>query len=241
MKRIRKSDRPKRGSHPGSKPISTRQFLNEVADPTTKPIPTRELSPEGSRPPSWLRSSDIEDPLYRCMREDLIREIAPRDPIEWILADEFVLAQYRLMRLATWQPALLRTAHVWLKGAKRAAKSRLPAGTDPQELDERAGLWAARNCSMINPDEIQAENFLSRRHDLDSIHRRLVSARHHRDSALRQIEQRRMRKAKQVAQASSDRSDAILQEIEKRRSSEPEALRVAPGQDLPLRALRNGH
>src|ERR1700730_15732376 len=41
MKLIRKRDRPKRGSH-RSKPISTGQFPNDVADPTAKPIPTRE-------------------------------------------------------------------------------------------------------------------------------------------------------------------------------------------------------
>src|SRR6266702_7800390 len=91
MKPIRKRNLPKEGSHPRSKPISAGQLPNDVADPTTKSIPRIELPHEGSRPPSWLRSSDIEDPLYRCMREDLIREIAPRDPIEWILADEFVL------------------------------------------------------------------------------------------------------------------------------------------------------
>src|SRR5438874_124195 len=196
MKLIRKRDLPTRGSH-RSTPISTRQFPNEVANPTTKPIPRRELSHEAPRPPSWLRRSDIKNRRYRRMRKDLIREIAPRDPIEWIWAEEFVLAQYQLMQLATWQPALLRIADVMLKGMKRAVKSRLPTSTDAEALDERAGGLACRMRGMINPDEIHAENFLSRRHELDSIQRRLVNARH-RDSALRQIEQRRMRKAKQV-------------------------------------------
>jgi hypothetical protein len=53
----------------------------------------------------------------------------------------------------------------------------------------------------IEPAEIEAETFLARQSDLDSIARRSATALRRRDAALRHIEQRRSRRKKEEAQS----------------------------------------
>jgi hypothetical protein len=242
MKLVQKKNIRHEDPHSIRKPISTREFPSEMSNPLANTSQGSELPDAMSRPPSWLRRLDIKDPLYRRIRKALIHDIAPQDTIEWIWAYDVVLAQYQIIRFGGWHGALLRIADVMHKGAKRAAKSRLPAGMDSEELDERAGQMGARmQHNMVYRNEIEAESYLSRRVDLDSIHRRLVSTRRRRDTALRQIEQRRISIAKQVAQGSVVRRGAIFEANERRRTSVVEALNGEPEQDLPLTELRNGH
>ena len=82
-------------------------------------------------------------------------------------------------------------------------KNRLRYGTENEDDLE----WLAKEKEseirpMINQAAIQSETFLSRRIEMDSIHRREVSAQRRRDLSLRQLDQRRSRKQKEAAQIS---------------------------------------
>jgi hypothetical protein len=230
--------------------VRKRQSSKELSHPRSNSTRTRE--------PSWLRDllhsrdqvrdplrDPVRDPIYRRMRRALIQEIAPRDPIEWILADEYLLSQYQVMRFGRWQIALLQFAE-W-EGLKRAVKTRLRAGSteSEEELDWRAARLAPSMRPTINRDAIEVETFLSRRADMDSVHRRQVSAQRRRDAALRQIDQRRSRREKQVAQTSR----ALMAASKNGGSSAPEVnggssapeVNGEPTKGLPSTALRTGH
>src|SRR6266536_1987704 len=135
------------------------------------------------------------------------------------------------------------------EGVKRVVKSRLRARSTESEseedLDWRAAQLAPKWRPAINRDAIEAEMFLCRRADLDSIHRRQVSVRRRRDAALRQIHQWRSRKEKQLAQATralmaaSRNSGSSAPEVNGE-SSTPEVNGV-PTEGLPSTPLRNGH
>jgi len=170
------------------------------------------------------------------MRKALIQEIAPRDPIEWILAEEYVFSQYQMMLFAGWQPALLQFSVA--QGLRRAVKERLRAGNKggEQELEWKAARVERAMRPMINPTALEAETFLVRRADLDSVHRRQVSAQVRRDAALRQIDQRRSRKEKQTAQTSR----RLVANSKNGEGSAPEAAVPKQDESSPT-ALRNGH
>ena len=40
--------------------------------------------------------------MYRRMRKALIREIAPDTVLDWVEAEEYVMAQYQSMRFRNW-------------------------------------------------------------------------------------------------------------------------------------------
>jgi hypothetical protein len=234
--------------------VRKRQSSKEVSHPRSQSTRTRE--------PSWLRDlrswnhvrdqvcdplrDPMRDPVYRRMRRELIQQIAPRDPIEWILADEYVLSQYQVMRFGRWQIALLQFNEC--EGVKRVVKERLRARNSTQsedELDYRAARLAPSWRPAINRDAIEAETCLSRRGDMDSVHRRQLSAQHRRDTALRQIHQWRSRKEEQLAQTSRVLTAALRNggssapEVNGG-SSRPEVNGV-PTEDLPSTPLRNDH
>src|ERR1700716_421314 len=143
---------------------------------------------KASRRPRWLGPL-LEDPMYRRMRKALIREIAPVTVLDWVEAEEYVMSQYQSMRFRNWQKVILERCQ-W-DGIKRAVKRRLRqrCPSDPEdELDWKAGrLWPTM-ASSIEPAEIEAETFLARQSDLDSIARRRATALRRRDAALRHID-----------------------------------------------------
>ena len=146
---------------------------------------------KASRRPRWLGPL-LEDPMYRRMRKALIREIAPVTVLDWVEAEEYVIAQYQSMRFRNWQKVILERCQ-W-DGIKRAVKRRLRqrCPSDPEdELDWKAGQLWPKMASSIEPAEIEVETFLARQPDLDSIARKSATALQRRDAALRHIEQRR--------------------------------------------------
>ena len=69
------------------------------------------------RMPRWLRwwpsslrsiTNPEEVSIYRRMRKAIIQELRPKTPIEWILVDEVVHAQFSAMRYGTWQAAVIQ-------------------------------------------------------------------------------------------------------------------------------------
>ncbi len=157
--------------------VQKRQFSKEVSHPRSKSTRTREprwLRDLYSRRPAPVRDQvwdplrdPVRDPVYRRMRRALIREIDPRDPIEWILADEYVLSQYQVMQCGRWQIALLQFSE-W-EGMKRVVKARLRARSTESEseedLDWRAAPLVPTWRGAMNRDAIDVETFLSRRAD----------------------------------------------------------------------------
>jgi hypothetical protein len=96
----------------------------------------KKTSSELFRAPRWLRSPpkslrSIINPeelsIYRRMRKAVIQELRPRTPIEWILVNEFVNAQFSAMRYGTWQAAVMQFSVG--EGLRRAVKNRLRSGT----------------------------------------------------------------------------------------------------------------
>ncbi len=226
------------------KPVRKRQSLREprwLRDLySRRPAPVRDQVWDPLRDP-------VRDPVYRRMRRALIREIDPRDPIEWILADECVLSQYQVMRCGRWQIALLQFSE--REGMKRVVKARLRARStesqSEQDLDWRAARLMPKWRGTMNRDAIDVETFLSRRADMDSVQRRQLSYQRRRDAALRQIHQWRSRRDKQLAQTSGVLTGALKNggssapEVNSG-SSTPEVNGV-PTEDLPSTPLRNGH
>ena len=106
---------------------------------------------------------------------------------------------------------------------------------DPEdELDWKAGqLWPTM-ASSIEPAEIEAETFLARQPDLDSIARKSATALQRRDAALRHIEQRRSRRTKEEAQ-----SQKIAATRSMNGKGEGPLVEPTPLEELPIAADRN--
>jgi hypothetical protein len=197
-------------------------------------------------PPIWL-AADVEGKLYRRLFEAIVHELRPKGVIEWIWVNEIVNSQFMAMRFAKWQGAMLQFSVP--QGVRRAVKNRLRYGTENEDDLE----WLAKEREseirpMINQAAIQSETFLSRRIEMDSIHRREVSAQRRRDLSLRQLDQRRSRKQKEAAQisralmAEPKNGPGAITEVErvpkKNGADAAPELKTAPEE---LRNSRNGH
>jgi hypothetical protein len=169
----------------------------------------RKKPPSDFRPPRWLRGPPTylrslvngeELSIYRSMRNAVIQELRPKTPIEWILVNEFVNEQFSAMRCTTWQAAVMQFSVG--EGMRRAVKNRLRSGHkgSEEDLDWIARKLQVRMRHSVNDHAIAAEMYLSRRSDMDSIHKRKIAAQRRRDSSLRQLEQRRSRQQKETAQ-----------------------------------------
>jgi hypothetical protein len=200
-------------------------------------------------PPTYLRSIMNSEQLsiYRRMRKAVIQELRPKTAIEWILVNEFVNAQFSAMRYGTWQAAVMQFSG-W-EGLRRAVKNRLRSANKGSEAD--LDLRAQELASKMRPNNhaIEAEMYLSRRSEMDSIHKRQLSAQRRRDSLLRQLEQRRSRQRKEAAQIGR----ALVKERNREELAAPEMATVArkngardapelkTARSEPLRKSQNGH
>jgi hypothetical protein len=76
-----------------------------------KKLPGKSFARRGLRgPPRSLRSLiNAEEPSIYCrVRKAIIQELRPKTPIEWILVNELVNAQFSAMRYRTWQAAVMQ-------------------------------------------------------------------------------------------------------------------------------------
>jgi hypothetical protein len=202
-------------------------------------------------PPTYLRSliNAEERSIYCTMRKAIIQELRPKTAIEWILVDEFVNAQFSAKRYTTWQAAVMQFSVG--EGVRRAVKNRLRSGHkgSKEDLDLRAEKLAGSMRPYVNDHAIEAEMYLSRRSEIDSIHQRRVSAQRRRDSSLRLLEQRRSRQQKEAAQIAR----TLIGERKHEEFGAPERVMVARKNgtgDAPelktsaseaLRKSQNGH
>jgi hypothetical protein len=134
--------------------------------------------------------------IYRRMRKAVIQELCPKTPIEWIMVDEFVTAQFSVMRYGTWKAAVMQFSVG--EGLRRAVRNRLRSdhkGSE-EDLNRKAQELAGSMRRYVNDHAIEAEMYLSRRSEMDSIHKIQVTAQRRRDSSLRLLEQRRSRRAR---------------------------------------------
>ena len=140
-------------------------------------------------PPSSLRS--ITNPeqvsIYRHLRKAIIQELRPEIPIEWIWVNEYVNAQFSEMRYGIWEAAVMQFSVA--EGLRRAVKNRLRSGNKGNEadLDWRAQELAGSMRPYVNDHAIEAEMYLSRRSEMDSIHKRRRSAQRRRDLSLASV------------------------------------------------------
>ena len=149
----------------------------------------KKTSSEIFRTPRWLRGTPKslrsiinpeEGSTCRGMRKAIIQELRP-NPIEWILVNEFVNAKFSAMRYGTWQAAVMQFAVG--EGLRRAVKNRLRSTDKCSEadLDWRAQELAGSMRPYVNDHAIEAEMYLSRRSEMDSIQKRQLSAQRRRD------------------------------------------------------------
>jgi len=197
-------------------------------------------------PPIWL-AAVVEGKLYRRLFEAIVHELRPKGVIEWIWVNEIVNSQFMAMQFAKWQGAMLQFSVP--QGVRRAVKNRLRYGTENEDdLEWLAEKKESEIRPMINQAAIQSETFLSRRIEMDAIHRREVSAQRRRDLSLRQLDQRRSRKQKEAAQisralmAKPKNGPGAITEVErvpkKNGADAVPELNTAPEE---LRNSRNGH
>ena len=208
------------------------------------------------RMPRWLRwwpsslrsiTNPEEVSIYRRMRKAIIQELRPRTPIEWMLVDEVVHAQFSAMRYGTWQAAVIQFSVS--EGLRRAVKNRLRSGHkgSEEDLDWKAQEMAGRMRPYINNYAIEAETYLSRRSEMDSIRRRQISAQRRRDSSLRLLEQRRSRQQKEAAQIAKvlidegSREEIAAPEIATRKNGTGDTPVLKTAGSEPLRKSQNGH
>jgi hypothetical protein len=218
----------------------------------------KKTSSEIFRTPRWLRGTSkvlrsIVNPeevsIYRRMCKAIIQELRPKTPVEWILVNEFVNAQFSAMRYGTWQAAVMQFSVG--EGLRRAVKNRLRSTNEVSDadLDWSAQKLAGSMRRYINDYAIEAEMYLSRRSDMDGILKRQVSAQRRRDSSLRQLEQRRSRQQKEATQIAR----ALIDERTRGEFAAPEMATVATKNGAgaapelktagsePLRKSQNGH
>ena len=131
-----------------------------------------------SRTPRWLRGpprslrsiiNPEEVSIYRLMRKSIIQELRPKTSVEWILVNEFVNAHFSAMRYGTWRAAVMQFSVG--EGLRRAVKNQLRSGNKGSEadLDWRAQELAGSMRPYVNDHAIEAEMYLSRRSEMDSI------------------------------------------------------------------------
>jgi hypothetical protein len=139
------------------------------------------------------------------------------------LVNEFVNGHFSAMRYATWQAAVMQFSVG--EGLRRAVKNQLRSGNkgSKADLDGRAQELAGSRRPYVNDHAIEAEMYLSRRSEMDSIHKRQLSAQRRRDSSLRQLEQRRSRQQKEAAQIAK----ALIDERNREEFATPEMATVA--------------
>ena len=176
-------------------------------------------------PPAYLRSiSNREEvSIYRRMQKAVIQELRPNTPIEWIMVNEFVTAQFFVMRYGNWTAAVMQFSGG--EGLRRAVKNRFRSdhkGSE-EDLNRRAQELAGSMRPYVNDHAIQAEMYLSRRSEMDSIHKRQVAAQRRRDSSLRLLEQRRSRQQKDAARITK----ALMDERSREQLGPPEMVTVA--------------
>ena len=192
----------------------------------------KKTSSEVFRTPRWLRGPPAslrpirnrqELSIYRRMRKAVIQELRPKTPMEWIYVNEVVNAQFSAMRYGTWQAAVMQFSVG--EGLKRAVKNRLRTGNKGSEadLDWKARELAGTMRRYVNDHAIEAEMYLSRRSEMDSIHKRQVAAQRRRDSSLRLLEQRRSRQQKDAAQITR----ALMDERNREQFGPPEMVTIA--------------
>jgi len=192
----------------------------------------KKTSREVFRAPRWLRGPPTslrsirnreEDSIYRRMRKAVIQQLRPKTPIDWIYVNEFVNAQCSAMRYGTWETAVMQFSVA--EGLRRAVKNRLCSGRKGSEadLDWKARKLAGSMRPYVNDYAIEAEMYLSRRSEMDSIHKRQVTAQRRRDSSLRLLEQRRSRQQKDAAQITR----ALMDERSREQFGFPEMVTVA--------------
>ena len=124
------------------------------------------------------------------------------------------------MRYGTWQAAVMQFSVG--EGLERAVKNRLRSGHkgSEEDLNCKAQEMASSMRPYVNDRAIEAEMYLSRRSEMDSIHKRQVTAQRRRDSSLRLLEQRRSRQQKDAARA-------LMDERNLEESGPPEMVTVA--------------
>jgi hypothetical protein len=100
----------------------------------------------------------------------------------------------------------------------------------------------------VNDHAIEAEMYLSRRSEMDSIHKRQINAQRRRDSSLRQLEQRRSRQQKdaQIARALIDERNgeefaAPEMATVARKNGAGDAPELKTTGSEPWRKSQNGH
>ena len=216
----------------------------------------KKTSSEIFRTPRWLRGPPTslrsiinreEVSIYRRMRKAVIHELRPKTPIEWIRVNEFVTSQFAVMRYGTWQAAVMQFSVA--EGLRRAVKNRLRSSNKGSEADLDLRAQALAGIMRPNHHAIEAEMYLSRRSEMDSIHKRQLTAQRRRDSSLRQLEQRRSRQQKEAAQIGRaliderNREEFAAPEMEtlatKNGARDASELKTAGSE--PLRKYQNGH
>src|ERR1700730_4622505 len=120
--------------------FESRQLSKECPSMTSV---RKKTSREIFRTPRWLRGPprclqslilDAEElSIYRRMRKAIIQELRPKTPIEWILVNEFVNAQFSARRYGTWQAAVMQFSGG--EGLRRAVKNRLRSTDKCSEAD----------------------------------------------------------------------------------------------------------
>jgi hypothetical protein len=198
-------------------------------------------------PPSWL-ASDFQYKIYRRIYKEIVNTIRPKDVVEWIWVNEAANSQFMAMRFATWQEAMLQFSLA--QGVRRAVKNRLRYGAENEDdLEWKAEKMEEQLRPTINSTAIQSESFLSRRVEMDSIHRREVGAQRRRDLSLRQLDQRRSLKQKEAARVSRalmgelKSSESAVTEMESipRKNGAGAAAELKVARPKELRSTRNGH
>jgi hypothetical protein len=204
---------------------------------------------EVSRRPRWLLRPEFQNnKIYRLIDKAIVNEFRPKDVVAWIAVDEYANSQFKAMQYATWQVAMLQFSLP--QGVRRAVKNRLRYGAENEDdLEWKAAEMEERLRRTINSAALQSETFLSRRVEMDSIHRREVAAQRRRDLSFRQLDQRRSLKQKEAARVSR----ALMGELKSRESAVTEvesiprkngagaAAELKVARPKELRSTRNGH
>ena len=113
LRPVRDGNERSRGRKAGV-PTKTTRILKEAIRKECPSMTSvrKKASSQIFRAPRWLRGpprslrsiiNPEEVSIYRRMRKAVIQELRPKTPIEWILVNEFVNAQFSAMRYGTFR------------------------------------------------------------------------------------------------------------------------------------------
>lgn len=184
--------------------------------PTQRPVVPEQV--RALLGPSWIIEG--EDPeLYEELLAGVGAAVQPKDLIDWLLLKDVVALTWEIQRTRRHRDSLMRLRRI--EAMKTILSSIFPAGEHTEALalgwfhgekEATKGVAELLAQAGLSAADVTAQSILTNAHEFDRLDRQNELHENRRDALLQQIERRRSGWAKQIRRASEDIVDAEFKE-----------------------------